>query len=310
MTGLQKRCKEYRGWKKGYYQLATDGWQEGKLFNRAEQFVYGVITFGLMQLKFGIRIYAYTLMPNHIHLVLSGTGNACVDAFEYFRRRISLKLEKDGDPPLPDDYGFKLIPIENEPQMRNQILYVLRNAYEKGWCTPLSYPWSSGWLLFSPLAAFIKGERADTMSIRSLKRLTGSHETIPGHWEFHPYLGLLPNSFVDTRLVMKLFPSVKHFQTQLVKDYEVYAKIAKELEEDISYSKEECIDIVNQLIQTHFQGKDLPQLTSDEKSVLAAAMNNTYSIPVSLIAETLSLHEKIVYQILRSKDYGHHPLLR
>lgn len=304
MNTFRKRCEVYRGWKKGYYQLASDGWQEGKLFNRTEQFVYGMATIGLMCLKFDIKIYAFTLMPNHIHLVLSGNGKDCVAAFDYFRRRTSIRLSRDGDAPLPPDYGFKLIPIENKQQMRNHVLYVFRNAYEKGWCTPQGYPWSSGWALFSPLAAFINGQRADKISRRKLKRLLGSHLTVPGNWEFHPALGLLPGSFVDNRLVLQLFPTVKHFQTQLVKDYESFSKIASDLGEDLSYTIEESRDIVTQLIQAHYGNKDMQQLTAEEKSLLAVHVYNTYHLPVPLIAEALSLQEKTVYQLVRSKDYG------
>jgi hypothetical protein len=54
---------------------------------------------------------------------------------------------------------------------------------------------------------------------------------MPDLWHVHPYLGLLPESFVDTTLVERLFPSPKDLQTALVKDYEVYFQIARRLGE-------------------------------------------------------------------------------
>ena len=97
---------------------------------------------------------------------------------------------------------------------------------------------------------------------------------------------------------------MKHFQTQLVKDYESFSKIASDLGEDLSYTIEESRDIVTQLIQAHYGNKDMQQLTAEEKSLLAVHMYNTYHLPVPLIADTLSLQEKTVYQLVRSKDYG------
>ena len=300
----------YRSWKKGYYQLASDGWQEGLLFNRTEQFIYGMSTLGLMTLKFPIRIYSFILMPNHIHLVLSGTGSGCVDAFDFFRRRTSTRLAKDGDTPLPDGYGFKLIPIKDEQEMRNHLLYVLRNAYEKGWCSPLTYPWSSGWLVFSTIATFIKGVLAGTLSARKKITLVGSETPIPDQWEFHPELGLLPRSFVDLGMIQRLFPHVKGFETRLIKDYEVYAQIAEDLGEAFSLSEEECRDIVTQLLNKHFGNRELHQLETSELYTLAAKMNTTYHVSPASIADTLHLNEKIVRQVLRSKEYGPRPVFQ
>lgn len=297
----------YRGWKKGYYQLVSDGWQEGKLFHRNDQFVYGMATIGLMHLKFGLRIYAFTLMPNHIHIVLCGTGNDCVEAFDYFRKRISTHLMKDGYPPLPPDYGFKLIPIKDEQEMRNHILYVLRNPYEKQWSTPLGYPWGSGWILFSKLAPFIKGEKVKDMPIRKVRACMGSLIDIPKDWEIHPSLGLLPGCFVETSQVYKLFKSVKNFETRLVKDYESYASVARELQENLLFSQEEVFDIVNLLLRKHFGNRTLQQLTINEKYSLAARLHQDFNIPSESIAHALVLQERIILQVLRSKEYGPRP---
>ena len=307
MENYRKRCAEYRGWKKGYYQLVSDGWQKGRLFHSSAQFMYGMMTIGLMQLKFGLRIYAFILMPNHIHIVLSGSGNACVEAFSYFKKRISARLSKDSDPPLPRDYGFKLLPIADKQQMRKHLLYVLRNAYEKGWCTPLGYPWGSGWSLYSQMAPFIRGVRAGTLSKRKMESLIGSETAVPADWEFHPALGLLPDSFVDTSLIRKLFPTVKQFFTRLVKDYESFAQIADEAGEDLLLSEEEVRDIVSHLLNTQFNHKTVEQLGADEKYSLAALLNHAFHLPPETVAQTLSLPEHIVKQVLRSKEYGLRP---
>ena len=119
MTERRKQRNEYRSWKKGYYHLSTDGWKEGCLFHTPAQYAYGMILIGLLVLKYSLKIYSFSLMPNHIHLVLCATGNACVEAFDYFRKKINERLVKDGYPPLPPDYGFNLAPITTEKQMRN-----------------------------------------------------------------------------------------------------------------------------------------------------------------------------------------------
>ena len=164
---------------------------------------------GLATLLLEIKIYAFTLMPNHIHILLSGSGDQCVRLFSYLRRKLGDRLKEDGCPPLPENYGYQLIPVEDEEQMRANYLYLFRNPYEKGWTIPEGYRWGSCWLHYSMYPSVIRGARADTLTGRDLKRLTRSEQAIPGQWEFHPELGLLPISFVgnDFRADYKLLNS-------------------------------------------------------------------------------------------------------
>ena len=268
MTERRKQRNEYRSWKKGYYHLSTDGWKEGCLFHTPAQYAYGMILIGLLVLKYSLKIYSFSLMPNHIHLVLCATGNACVEAFDYFRKKINERLVKDGYPPLPPDYGFNLAPITTEKQMRNNILYVDRNVLEKQICVPGGYPWSSCYLQFGQVEGLLGGVRAGSMSQRHLRELTGSHEEIPADWLFHPVVGLLPSSFVDNSMFHKLFRTPKEYMTE------------------------------------SFSGRRLNSLTNDEKGRLAVLLSQHYQMSADQIAEVLKLPPYLVNQFLNAKDYG------
>ena len=154
MKETQKRREEYRALKKGYYHFCTDGLQGGLIFNNVLQYAFGMLMLGLISIKFGIRIYAFTLMPNHIHIILSGTGTDCLEAFDFLKRKLSLRLVRDGFCPLPADYWFKLVPIESEAQMRMEIVYVLRNCLEEGFGVVGGYLWSSAWLYHADISPF------------------------------------------------------------------------------------------------------------------------------------------------------------
>lgn len=303
MENMKAKRAVYRTWKKGYYHLCTDGWKEGVLFHTLEQWSYGMTIMGLAALRYKVTVYAFTLMPNHIHILLSGDGRQCADVFSYLRRKLSLRLKTDGYPMVPEQYGYKLIPVTNEDQMRVNYLYLFRNAYEKAWAVPAGYPWSSCWLCHSMLASHITGKRADTMSKRELERITGSDMAIPGHWEFHPSLGLLPSSFVSTDLFNRLFPTVKAYETRLVKDYEAFVRMASSLDESLSLSVEETKDIVSALLRDHFEGKPAGSLTPDEKSRLARMLQSDYQFTAGQIAQGLALPEKLVRQLLGAKEF-------
>lgn len=127
--------------KKAYYHLSTDGWGEGFLFHTESQYAYGMTVTGLLTLLFDVTIYDFALMPNHVHLLLSGSGTDCLAAFDYLRQKLSARLRKDGYPPLPDNYWFKLVAVEDPEQMKNSFIYIDRNAYELQQYIPSGYPW-------------------------------------------------------------------------------------------------------------------------------------------------------------------------
>ena len=289
---------------KGYYHLSTDGWKEGFLFHTKEQYAFGMTVIGLLTALFDVKIYAFTLMSNHIHIILSGTGSECLRAFDYFCKMISTRLAKDGYQPLPEDYWFKLVVIEDPEQMKNNIIYVDRNPYERQICVPCGYPWGSAYLHYSFINNMIPGRRADSFSRRELDKLTCTRKEIPPHWLFHQEYGLLPSSFVDLSLFSKLFHSPKEYESRLVKDYESFVEVARTLEEMPEYSDVEVKSIVNQVLQNYFSGRKISKLTNDEKGRLATLLTKNYDMTESLIAQTLNISEHMVRQFLHAKDYG------
>lgn len=304
MNIWEKQRQQYRQLNLGYYHLSTDGWKDGLLFHQTEQYAYGMTLMGLLTIRFELVIYDFTLMPNHLHILLKGTGETCLAAFDYFRRKLSARLVADGYPSLPEDYGFKLTAIESREQMRTNYLYLARNPYERNESVPGGHPWGAAYLHFAPLADHLHGFRADGMSKRKLEKLTGSRSPIPPAWEFHPQLGLLPACFIDSSMFKKLFLTPKDYQTHLVKDYESFVKLGRRLEEDMSFSSEEIFDIVHSVCRDLYPGKRPASLSNDEKGQLCVLLQKKYALSPLQMADTLHISEYLVRQLLAAKDYG------
>lgn len=299
-----KERKEYLSWRKNYYHLSSDGWQEGKLFHNDAQFAYGMTLVGLLTVRFKITVYDFTLMDNHIHILLSGTGAECCLAFDYFRMKLSARLVKDGFPPLPPVYGFKLKSVKDEDQMRINYLYIDRNALERGLCVPGGYPWGAAYLHCSQMSKYMQGVSAASLSKNKLEQMTGTRTPIPPHWQFHPELGLLPESFVNTSLFKRLFPHPKDYQTRLVKEYEAFVKLGQSLQENVYFTEQEVHEMVGQVARTLFPGKQIQALSNDEKGKLCVTVVSRFSLTPAQIAGALSMPEYLVKQFLSSKDYG------
>ena len=274
------------------------------MFHNQQQYSFGMVVMGLLTLLFDITIYDFSLMPNHVHLLLSGTGASCLAAFDYLRQKISVRLRKDGYPPLPEDYWFKLVAVEDPEQMKNNFIYIDRNAYEIQQCIPSGYPWGAGYLHFSLMSDLISGMPASAFSKRKLEEMTGSRISIPAHWQFHPRYGLLPSSFVDNRLFLRLFQGPKDYESRLVKDYEAFVKIGRTLDEVPDFAPNELKDIVELQLQNLFPGRRLRQLSNEEKGRLATILSKEYDLTAEVIASSLGLSGHIVQQLLRAKDFG------
>lgn len=295
--------EEIRAKGNGYYHFCTDGLKTGNLFYNAAQLSFGMILIGLLVLKYNLKVYAFVLMPNHIHVILSGTGENCLKAFDYFKYKVSLRLKKDGFPPLPDDYGFILREIPDKDSMKSELAYVLRNPLEKDYSTIAGYVWGTGWLYHSGISEYISGKRVDEMSEREVTRLTGTELALPGHWRLHPVLGLLPGSFVDMSLAKRLFPAAKDFEVAMVKDFESFVRTARALNEDIEFSSSEIKSIVNLTLQNNFKGSSLNDLTQDAKCKLAVILGSKYGLSSYEISQGIYLKESIVRQVLSAKEY-------
>lgn len=302
MDARQKRRALYKTWKKGYYHLCTDGWKDGLLFYDESEYVNAVNIISLLDLLFPIKVHAYEVMRNHLHLLLSGRGRYCVKAFDYIKMRIARRLREDGHLPLPDDYDFRLIPVEDEDQMRWNIVYIARNAFEVQEVVPGGYLWGSSMLHYSRLPQLFKAVRASEYSVRILRKMFRSELPIPPDRLIHPGLGMaLPQGFVDLGVFYKVFPTAKEYSVRLVKDYEAYVQLADQIGETITFTDEEAEDIIEQELAR--AGQTLAGLSSEERCFRAVLLHRKYHLAVPMLSRFLSIPAHVIEQALRSKRW-------
>ena len=303
MDARQKQINQYRSSPKGYYHLCTDG-KKGLLFHTKEQYAFTMCSIALITLKFKVKVYACEVMPTHIHILLSGTGEQCVECYQFIIARIRKKLKEDGYPLPPDDYWFKLRYVGDTESFKKLVVYLARNKYETGDCTPMGHLWGTGYLLYNQFASLITGTKVSKMSARKIASITGTTMTLPPDWEIHPVLGILPRCFITTDKVYELFPTAKDYVTAMVKDYESFVKIAASVDEEISFSPGEARDIVDDLSQNLFPSVRYNDLTPEQKGMIAVKANALYGLSANLLAQALYIPEHVILQLINSKDYG------
>lgn len=302
MDKRQKRRAEYKTWKKGYYHLCTDG-KKGIICHDEAEYVYLVNTISLLNLLFPVAVHVYEVMRSHLHLLVSGRGAACVAVFDYIKRRINKRLREDGYPPLPADYDFRLIPIEDEDQMRNNVIYMARNASQVMNIRPGSYLFGSTMAFYSDVARLFETVRAGDLPVRALRKMFNTLLSIPPERLIHPGLGMaLPQGFVDTVVLHKIFPTATEFETRLVKDYEAFVEIADKVGEEIVFTVEEAHSIVDmELVKA---GRMLADLSSEERCRMAVELNRRFRLDALTLSKVLFIPARFISQALKSKRYG------
>ena len=297
MDERMKRRKEYRTWKKGYYHLCTDGWKDGLLFHDEGEYVNAVNSISLLDLKYPVKVHYYEVMRGHLHLIMSGRGTYCVDSFDYLKMRVGRRLHKDGRPPLPPDYDFRLIPIEDEDHMRDNIVYIAMNAPKVMEILPGGYLGGSALMFYSDLPRLFETIRAGDLTGRALERMLGTHLEIPPDRLIQPSLGMvMPQSFVDADVFYKVFPTAREYLIKLVKDYEAYTRIAAQVGENVEFSLEEALDIVRQ--ELNRANLTLENMSADSRCNFAVQMNQKYQLKAQYLSCALLVPERVIAQKL------------
>ena len=152
MDKIRKIRKEYQSWGKGYYHLSTDGWKDGKLFYTEGQYAHGMTLTGLLTLRLELTIYDFSLLDNHVHLLLQEGEEPLGMIF----RRIGTKYvywfnrryERTGH--LFQD-RFRSETVEDDAGFVTVLRYIHLNPVKAGLCkVPEEYPYSSYARYFDP----------------------------------------------------------------------------------------------------------------------------------------------------------------
>ena len=293
----------YRELPLGRYHLVMDKLQKGGLFQRPEEYVEGMNTIALCQLRHPVRIVRFVLMWNHVHVILTATGSQCVDFFISAERRLSRMMIRSGRAPLPADYSFLLVPIRDDRQLADTILYVDRNPYETSLnLLPGGYLWGTGCLGFSETGRFFARVPASGYSVRDRCRMFHTRQTIPGWYGIHPETGMIyPDNYVDTQTVIHLFKSAARYQTRLSKAYEAFVEVASSVGEESVFSGDEVADIIRTICHERFKGVPYRMLGGEDKETLMVLLHRNYRLSPDEIAKHLSVSGYYVRQMLQAK---------
>ena len=137
----------------GYYHLIVRGNNKQVLFEEAEDYKFFISRMGRWCREAEIRICAYCLMENHVHLLVKDAREAVpgmmkklsVSYSQYYNQ----KYERIGH---LFQGRYLSEPVENMAYLLTVFRYILNNPWKAGICPASEYRWSSYKAYFRPTA--------------------------------------------------------------------------------------------------------------------------------------------------------------
>lgn len=239
-----------------YWHLCSDELPNDLIFRNDKEYVYGMNSFPLALQSVKIKIYCFTLMSNHLHILLSGEKKQAEIFFNKLKQHLGMLLPHS---PLRG-LKPKLIEVPDEEAFRTEVAYIMRNCLAAGICDPYNYKWGTGYLYFNPRIGWTRAVQAKEMSSTNLRNMINSRIHIPDFYLICDGI-ILPESYVHYHKVEELFGKPKDlfamirywnleqkevFMTTGV-DKEFYddAKVLKKLRDDWGIDNLRKLDIVD-----------------------------------------------------------------
>lgn len=202
-----------------YWHLCSDELPDKVIFSNQDEYIAGMNSIPIAMDEAGVRIYCFTLMSNHVHILLRGREFEVRRFFNIFKIRLSffISSQKKGYPLR--GLRPKMIIVKDESMFRTEVAYILRNCLKAHIADPYTYPWSTGYLYFNPGLRRTSAIMAGNSTRRGLRKILHSRKKIPNSFKIFDGL-ILPESYVDYHKVEKVFGSSVDFFMRL-KDWKV-----------------------------------------------------------------------------------------
>ena len=154
-----------------YYHVYSSALQKSPLFRNDADRRFFLNRIVLCLPGSDIQIYAFCLMDNHVHFLISGNEPGIRKLFSDIKREygrwlgrtvglVGVKL---------DDFEISMRIIRGEDDFKTVVAYILRNPVPAGLGSPMSYKWSSAFLYFNPWLSLFMGIPAKEYGITKLR---------------------------------------------------------------------------------------------------------------------------------------------
>ena len=280
-----------------FYHLSTKPLENDVIFQDDEERKVAVNLIAILAKETHVDILAFAIMSNHFHFIIKGE---LVDGIEFFRRlkkRLSNFFARRGRSGILDlvDVDPETPVISSLNQFRNEIVYVIRNPYVARTDVNLfAYPWCSGFLYFNPLLECQCSKSVSELSYKEKRDITRAADPQLDP-QFRVRNGMIAlESFVNYKLVERLFPSARKFLWWVLKNVEAQHEVASRLGEKVFLNDDELFVTAQQLARSQFGSDGVKELTIQQRKEIAIVLKNKWNVSNGQAARIAQLDQRTV----------------
>lgn len=273
------------------WHVCTPGEYSTSFNKREEDYKYSVTNMAMSAAECGLVVITDQIMGNHIHSIVAGRRDNCIEFVNVFAARERKYLRKNGT--VEDLSGLKCndpIHINTLAMVRNEIAYVNRNGYVVNPNhTPFSYPWGGGSLYFNQYAQKQAGIAANALPYREKRKISfQSSYKFPDDYMYGDGM-ILPCSYVNFKLGQSFFRDAQHYFSAVGKNYEAYSEVAKRLGESSIITDDELYAVVMMIAKRDFCGATPSILPLSDKRKVALILHKDYNASNNQIRRLLKM---------------------
>ncbi len=283
-----------------FWHLCTDGSKQPNIFNADEEFKVGMTALAMgfedtREKGSDVRIYAFVLMNNHLHELVSGTYEDCCKLFLNQKKRLSRFVSHRVD---LSNFECKLLPIESTDSLQNEICYIHRNAYVVNVNeTPCSYKWSTGPYYFNQLLHNLSGIRFGQLPFREKRKITRS--AISGKYDHLLWTDdyISPLSFCDIAQGQNFFRNAHQYFYKLSRNYESCSLIAQKLSDEAFLTDEDMFLVLCGKARSLFNVDSYRLLNPEQRIEIAKVLRKEYKATQPQLKRLLNLPPHILQEL-------------
>lgn len=275
---------------RSFWHVYTDGTGMGDIFCCEEDFKMGMTLLAVCAaVCLKTDLITFELMSNHVHLIMRGESDDCLLFFETYKRRLKRLFTKMGRVVDWDCFQSHIIEIETLRALRNEIIYVNRNAYVANYkYTPFSYPWGGGWAYFSPVINLLPIKSVLEVGYNRVRTLTHYREVSDlAALKFVGDVPFIP-SFCRIDIGERMFQDARSYFHSLTRNAEAFSQIASRLKDVVFMTDDEMFVVAARCAAEMFSSK-LNVLTPDQRIRLARKLHFDYNASNQQLRRVLKL---------------------
>lgn len=282
-----------------FWHLYTDGRVMEDFLCTEEDFKIAMTALAVAAVLFKkARIITFELMSNHIHMILNGESDECLELFGRFKARLRRILKTNGRVINWEAFKADILPIETLNALRNEIIYVNRNAFVANpQFTPFSYPWGGGCAFFLPCFNHLSARSLKELGFNKARELTHFREIrLIEDLKFFGDIAFIP-SFCRTDIGESMFRDARSYFNSLTRNAEAFSQIAQRIKDSVFLTDEEMYAAATMYAEKTYGNRQLSLLNPEQKIQMSKELHFKYNATNQQIRRLLKLDIGILNEL-------------